>query len=125
MREHDFDAGDVVSIRFGGVLRHYGVVTARGTIISNSRLHDGVVEQTYEAFAAGRDVRLHGRYSSLDSYHVELRARRHLGKDYDLFGSNCGHFVRHAHRRKPTAMQVAAATVRTFGDMLAGPKRRY
>ncbi|MEZ5997457.1 MAG: hypothetical protein R3B98_02040 [Hyphomonas sp.] len=125
MRGHDYDAGDVISIRFGGVLRHYGVVTARGTVISNSRLHKGVVEQSFEAFAAGRSVRLHDRYSDLDSYHVELRARRHLGKEYDLFGSNCGHFVRHAHRRNPTPMQVAAATVRTLGDMLNGPKRRY
>jgi hypothetical protein len=125
MRGGLYDAGDVVSIRFGGVLRHYGVVTSRGTVICNSRLHGGVVEQSYEAFAAGRDVRLHGRYSDLDGYHVELRARRHLGKAYDLFGSNCGHFVRHAHRRKPTPMQVAAATVRTVGDMFGGPKRRW
>ena len=42
--QHDpFTAGDVVSIRFGGVLRHYGVITGRGTVICNSRLHGGVV----------------------------------------------------------------------------------
>jgi hypothetical protein len=125
MRDDPYAPGDVVSIRFGGVLRHYGVITARGTVISNSRLHGGVVEQSLDSFAAGRSIRQHGRYSDLDGYHVELRARRHLGKEYDLFGSNCGHFVRHAHRRKPTPMQVAAATVRTVGDMLSGPKRRY
>ena len=125
MRDEDYTAGDIVSIRFGGVLRHYGVVTSRGTVISNSRLNGGVVEQSLTTFSAGRDVRLHGRYSDLDGYHVELRARRYIGRDYDLFGSNCGHLVRHAHRRKPTPMQVAAATVRTFGDMLGGPKRRW
>ncbi len=120
-----YDSGDVVSIRFGGVLRHYGVVTSRGTVISNSRKHGGVVEQSLEVFADGRDIRVHGRYSDLDGYHVESRARRRIGADYDLFGSNCGHLVRHAHRRKPTPMQVAAATVKTFGDMLGGQKRRY
>lgn len=125
MRDEDYTTGDIVSIRFGGVLRHYGVVTSRGTVISNSRLNGGVVEQSLTTFSAGRDVRLHGRYSDLDGYHVELRARRYIGRDYDLFGSNCGHLVRHAHRRKPTPMQVAAATVRTFGDMLGGPKRRW
>ena len=125
MRDDFYTAGDVVSIRFGGVLRHYGVITGRGTVICNSRLHGGVVEQSLDTFSDGRDVRLHGRYSDLDGYHVEQRARRHLGKEYDLFGSNCGHFVRHAHRRKPTPMQVVAATVRTFGDMLGRPKRRY
>ena len=125
MRDRIYTTGDVVSIRFGGVLRHYGVVTSRGTVISNSRKHDGVVEQSLETFSAGRSIRLHDRYSELDGYHVELRARRHLGKDYDLFGSNCGHFVRHAHRRRPTPMQLAAATVRTVSDMLGGPKRRW
>ncbi|MCA8899886.1 MAG: hypothetical protein KDA53_01405 [Hyphomonas sp.] len=125
MSRYDFDAGDVVSIPFGGVLRHYGVVTSRGTVISNSRLHGGVVEQTLDVFGDGRTIRRHGRYSETDSYHVELRARRYLGAEYDLFGSNCGHLVRHAHRRKPTPMQVAAATVRAVGDMLSGPKRRY
>ena len=125
MRDEIYTTGDVVSIRFGGVLRHYGVITSRGTVICNSRLHGGVVEQSLTTFSTGRDVRLHGRYSDLDGYHVELRARRHIGRDYDLFGSNCGHLVRDAHRRKPTPMQVAAATVRTFGDMLGGPKRRW
>jgi hypothetical protein len=46
MRDDLYAAGDVVSIRFGGVLRHYGVVTSRGTVICKSRLHGGVVEQS-------------------------------------------------------------------------------
>ena len=82
-----FEPGDVVSVRFGVVLSHYGVVTSRGTIISNSRLHDGVVEQSPDQFSTGREIRLHRRYSSLDGHLVESRARRQLGRDYDLFGS--------------------------------------
>lgn len=120
-----FDPGDVVSVRFGMVLSHYGVVTSRGTIISNSRLHDGVVEQHPEEFATGRPIRVHRRYSSLDSHLVEGRARRLLGRDYDLFGSNCGHLVRHAHRRKPTPMQIGAATIRALGDMLSARRPPY
>jgi hypothetical protein len=120
-----FDAGDVVSVRFGVVLSHYGVVTSRGTIISNSRLHDGVIEQSPEAFSTGRSIRLHRRYSSLDGHLVEGRARRKLGRDYDLFGSNCGHLVRHAHRRNPTPMQIGAATVRALGDMLSSKRNPF
>lgn len=120
-----YEPGDVVSIPFGGVLSHYGVVTARGTVISNSRLHGGVIEQSLEEFSSGRTIRAHGRYSELDAHMVEIRARRYLGRDYDLFGSNCGHLVRHAHRRKPTPMQVGAAAVRAIGDMLSNNKRRY
>jgi hypothetical protein len=118
-----FEAGDVVSVRFGVVLSHYGVVTSRGTIISNSRLHDGVIEQHPADFATGRQIRLHRRYSHLDGHLVEGRARRQLGRDYDLFGSNCGHLVRHAHRRKPTPMQIGAATVRALGDLLSSRRR--
>jgi hypothetical protein len=56
---------------------------------------------------------------------VESRARRQLGRDYDLFGFNCGHLVRHAHRRKPTPMQIGAATVRALGDMLSSKRNPY
>jgi hypothetical protein len=118
-----FEAGDVVSVRFGVVMSQYGVVTSRGTIISNSRLHDGVIEQHPADFATGRQIRLHRRYSHLDGHLVEGRARRQLGRDYDLFGSNCGHLVRHAHRRKPTPMQIGAATVRALGDLLSSRRR--
>lgn len=120
-----FNPGDVVSVRFGAVLSHYGVVTSRGTIISNSRLHDGVIEQRPEDFATGRTIRLHRRYSSLDGHLVEGRARRQLGRDYDLFGSNCGHLVRHAHCRRPTPLQIGAATVRALGDMLSSTRNPY
>ena len=128
MARHDafpFEPGDVVSVRFGVVLSHYGVVTSRGTILSNSRLYEGVIEQTPEAFATGRTIKRHRRYSTLDAHLVESRARRQIGRDYDLFGSNCGHFVRHAHRRKPTPMQIGAATVRALGDMLSGKRNFY
>lgn len=117
--------GDVISIRFGLVLSHYGVVTSRGTVLSNSRLHAGITEQSLEEFSAGQKLRRHGPYSGLDAHIVESRARQRLGPDYDLFGSNCGHFVRHAHRRSPTPMQIGAATVRALGDMFSNSKNHY
>ncbi|RAN36456.1 C40 family peptidase [Hyphomonas pacifica] len=120
-----YEAGDVVSIRFGVVLSHYGVVTTRRTVISNSRKHGGVIEQSLEDFSTGQRIRRHGRYSGLDAHLVEHRARGRIGHDYDFFGSNCGHLVRHAHHRKPTPMQVGAATVRAIGDMLSKNKKRY
>ena len=119
-----FQPGDVVSIPFGGVLTHYGVVTARGTVISNSRKHDGVTEQTLEDFAAGRRIRHHGQTGGADPLHVEARARRALGASYRLAGSNCGDFVGHVHRRKPTVTQVGRATLMALGDLI-GNSRKY
>ena len=124
MRRRAYEPGDVISIRFGLVLSHYGVVTSRGTVISNSRAHGGVIEQSLKAFSNGRPVRLHERYSGLEAHHVETRARKRIGRDYDLFGSNCGHLVRDAHRRSPTPMQYGAATLRALGDMVSGRNKR-
>lgn len=121
----DYRPGDVVSVPFGGVLSHYGVVTSRGTVISNSRKNGGVVEQDFAEFENGKSVRLHRRDSSLSPRQVEMRARRALGADYDLVGSNCIHFARHVHRRRATPLQVGKATLHALGDMISGPRHRF
>lgn len=124
-RNQDYQTGDVVSVRFAGVLRHYGVLTSRGTVISNSVRHDGVTEQTLDDFADGRSLRLHRRPSDMSGYQVEARARRAIGARYELGRSNCIDLVRHSHRRKPTPWQIGAGAVMAIGDMLSGPKRRW
>ena len=120
----DYRPGDVVSVRFGGVLRHYGVVTHGGRIISNNGRYGGVVSQSLDEFARGRPVLNHGPGEGGSDYLASARASRRLGHDYDLTGSNCVHFVRHAHGRKPTVTQIARGTFEAFRDMM-GPKRRY
>ena len=120
----EFSPGDTVSVRFGGVLRHYGVVTSRGTVISNSRKHGGVVEQPLHEFANGRSLLNHGRDSDHPSYVVEKRARRKLGRDYDLTGSNCIDLVHGSNRRGATPWQIGRATGMALSDMIFGPKRR-
>jgi hypothetical protein len=118
-----FQPGDVVSIPFGGVLQHYGVVTSRGTVISNSRKHDGVTEQSLEDFADGRRIKLHNSGSDAHHLEIEARARRALGASYRLAGSNCGDFVGHVHRRKPTVTQVGRAAVMALGDLMSNSRR--
>lgn len=117
-------AGEIVSVRFAGVLRHYGVVTSRGSVISNSREGGGVVEQSLSAFKAGRALRRHGRKSVDHPIEIEARARRKLGRSYDLTGSNCIDFTRHTHRQRPTPWQVGRAGLMAVGDMLS-KKNRY
>lgn len=116
--------GDVVSIRFGGVLRHYGVVTTRGTVISNSRKHEGVTEQSLDDFADGRSIRVHHNGDADHPIAAEARARRSLGASYRLAGSNCGDFVGHVHRRKPTVTQVGRASLMALGDLISQSRRR-
>jgi len=125
---YDLPTGEIVSIPFGpfgGVFRHYGVVTLRGTVISNSRAGGGVVEQSLAAFQNGQHVRRHGTSSSQHPFAVEARARRKLGRSYDLTGSNCIDFTRHTHKRSATPWQIGKATLMAARDMLGGAKRKY
>ena len=122
----EFEPGDMVAVRFGIGLSHYGVVTQRGTVISNSRKNNGVVEQSFFEFADGRTVRLCGRREGLDALPVEARARKALGARYSLTHSNCSHFTRWTYRRQPTAMQIASATLSALRDLASNSrKRRY
>lgn len=115
----DLPAGEIVSVRFGGVFSHYGVVTARGTVISNSRAGGGVTEQSLAAFRNGRALRRHGVSSQLHPFQIEARARRALGSSYDLTGANCIDFTRHTHRKTPTPWQVGRATLMAVQDMFS------
>ena len=114
---YDLPAGEIVSIPFGCVLRHYGVVTSRGTVISNSRAGGGVIEQSLAEFRNGNRLRQHGSSTSEHAFQIEARARRKLGRSYDLTGSNCIDLTRHTHRRPPTPWQVGRATLMAVGDM--------
>ena len=113
----DLPAGTIVSIPYAKVLRHYGVVTASGTVISNSRKGGGVIEQSLSAFRDGHRLRDHGGADTRQAYKIEARARRALGSPYDLTGSNCIDLTRHTHRRPPTPWQVGRATLMAVEDM--------
>ncbi len=114
----DLLPGDQIAVRFGGVLSHYGIVTYRGTILTNSARHGGVVEQTVSEFTEGRSIRLCRRSDHLDAIGATQRARRAKGSDYTLAGSNCSHYARWSHRQKPTTVQRARATLMALGDLL-------
>lgn len=121
--KYDLQPGDRVSVSFAGVLRHYGVVTFGGRIVSNNGEHGGVVSQTLAEFSKGREIEVHPRRHSDDGYYAEHHAHRRLGHDYDLTGSNCIDFTNRVTRRQPTLSQYAKAGLMTLGDMF-GPARR-
>lgn len=122
INEDEFQPGDIVSVRFAGVMRHYGVVTFGGRILTNNGERGGVISQSFDAFSQGRDVMRHPRKEGDCEYLMHHRAHRRLGHDYDLTGSNCVHFVRNVRGRKPTTTQYARGALMALGDMFA-PKR--
>ncbi|MEO0882009.1 MAG: hypothetical protein AAFY34_04695 [Pseudomonadota bacterium] len=123
-RYSDVAPGDVVSIPFGGVLRHYGVVTHRGTVITNSRRRGGVVEISLEEFEDGRQIKRHRNRHGLHPLHIEARARRSMGTAYRLAEYNCIDLTQHSHRARPTPWQYGSATLKTLSDMVFGSRAR-
>jgi len=110
--------GDCIAVSFGPGLQHYGIVTQRGTVISNSRLHSGVIEQSLSTFANGRTLRLCERPDTLDAQIAVQRARARRGAPYRLHESNCIDLIQHSYRRRPTSWQYVSATLQTVRDML-------
>lgn len=121
----DLRPGDLVSVRFAGVLRHYGVVTFGGRVVSNNGEHGGVISQSYAEFAKGRDVQIHRRRHDDDGYHAHHHSLSRLGNDYEIAGSNCIDFVNRSTRRGPTASQYARAGLMALGDMFSPRRGRW
>ncbi|MEM1106052.1 MAG: hypothetical protein AAGH87_06655 [Pseudomonadota bacterium] len=115
--EPPYAAGDVVSVRFAGVLRHYGVVTFGGRILSNNGMRGGVISQSLEDFADGRPVRWHGAGGNASDYLSHDRAQRHLGRQYTLTGQNCIDYTRNVRGQRPTPWQLLRAGAMAIGDM--------
>lgn len=114
-------AGTVVGVRFG-LIEHVGIVTDRTidgmpAVISNSRARGGVCEEPLSGFAAGRPVRLHRAMSDMPGHEVAYRARRMVGRRYDVLRFNCEHFVRIAHGLKPRSPQVYGAVALAAGAL--------
>lgn len=111
--------GDVVSIVVWRIVRHWGVVTSSGTVISNSGRHGGVVEQTLDEFSCGQIPKRVGYLGSLGPWEVERRARSMLGMRYSALVQNCEHFAYWAHGEEPKSPQISTV-VMSFGLTLAG-----
>ena len=102
----DVSQGDVIYIYRWGIIRHWGIVTSVGTVISNSGRHGGVIEQLFDDFSCGQMVKKVGYIGSLAPWDVENRARSAIGKGYEALFNNCEHFAYWAHGKRPQSPQV-------------------
>ena len=89
--------GDVVSVRVNGVIKHVGIMTEDGRVISNSRRRGGVYEESFRAFANGGKVTNHGPRANMCSKKVMARARARKGHRYNPYDYNCEHFVHESY----------------------------
>lgn len=120
LKSHDaISHGDIVSIVVWGIVRHWGIVTSSGSVISNSGRHGGVIEQTLDEFSCGQALNKVGYLGSLAPWEVERRARSMLGIRYSALLHNCEHFAYWAHGEEPKSPQVSTALL-SIGLALAG-----
>lgn len=104
-----FQPGDIVAIRVFGAIWHMGVVTFRGSVISASFLHRGVIEQPLREFANGKKIHFAGNPAILPPEIVVQRAESRIGEPWHLLNANCEHFAHWAHGLQPQSPQLARA----------------
>ncbi|MVF12332.1 hypothetical protein FT643_09260 [Ketobacter sp. MCCC 1A13808] len=91
-----FDVGATVMVRMldrGISYWHYGIADGRGNVIHCSKAHKKVVIETENEFSCGRRIFPSPSIIGKDTFAYD-RALRFVGAAYDLFQSNCEHFVR-------------------------------
>ena len=113
--------GTIIGVRFG-LIEHVGIVTDRSidgvpAVISNSHAHRGAREEPLSSFIQGRSFRVHKALSDRPGEEVADRARRMVGRRYDVLRFNCEHFVRIAHGLKPRSPQVYRAMAVAAGAL--------
>lgn len=102
--------GEIIRVSLG-LYDHYGIVTeidyfGQLSVISNSKKHGCVTEESFETFSNGGKVFRVGFPSNLSADQVVEEARRKLGEKYELFSDNCEHFVNWAHNLEPKSEQL-------------------
>ncbi len=97
-------------------IRHYGIISdinEMGTpkIISNSKKYGRVIEEYLDDFSGSRKISECGFPSKYSPKYIITRAKKQIGKQYNLFSNNCEHFVRCIHHLKPESPQIQIFTI--------------
>jgi len=104
---HATRPGHVWSV-WKGVVRHVGIETLAGTIISASPNIGGVAETSKHEFAGDQCPKHKGFPGNLSAWQVEARARSLIGQAYSVWKNNCEHFVNEAHGLNRVSPQLQA-----------------
>jgi hypothetical protein len=109
--------GTLISIPTHVFYRHFGIVTARGTVISNSARHGGAREETFEQFCVGRNWRIEPSPSNLPYWAVLQRAAQLMDRPYNVLTWNCESFVKASYGLSPSSDQVIVSALLALGGV--------
>ena len=99
------EVGTQISVPYGAI-RHHGIVVAPNLVAHASKAKQGVSIDSIREFAGGCRILSHGRLGALAPQQILRRALQSVGWPYDLFRSNCDHYVRHVAGLPPKSPQL-------------------
>ena len=108
-----YPAGTVLKLDFGSFY-HYGIVDGLGSVIHNSKKHFKVTQESYEAFAEGKEI-IVSDITSDNPAQAAVSAKRYLGMPYNLIKSNCEHFARLCHGLEVESTQIQQYLLAALG----------
>lgn len=114
-----YPPGTLTSVPTHLFYRHFGIVTARGTVISNSARHGGAREETLAEFCNGQHCRIEPAPSNLPWWEVLHRARQLMTRPYNLFTWNCESFYKTCFGLPPNSDQVTFSILIATAGMIA------
>lgn len=110
-------AGTVLKVDFG-TFYHYGLADGMGGVIHNSKKRLKVCVDSYDDFSSGKPIEV-SAISSNEPDKAVITAKRYLGLPYNLFTTNCEHFVRMCHGLVEESTQVQQYLFAALGAGIA------
>lgn len=109
--------GEIVAVRIGTLVEHYGIYSGEGSVISASKRRLMICEESLQKFSQGRKIYSKGYPSNLQPQAVVFSAREKIGQEWSLF-NNCQHFATDCHdKRQSPDLLFAACTIAIFAGI--------
>jgi hypothetical protein len=100
-----YQPGTTLKLDFG-TFYHYGIVDNFGMVIHNSKKWGYVRRDALDDFSEGRMIEIADTIKSENPQSSIERAKQMINAPYDLFTSNCEHFVRIVHGMEKESRQI-------------------
>jgi hypothetical protein len=105
-----------------GFFEHHGIADGQGFVIHNSKEWGKVVREPEQLFQDGREI-TPSDIAGADSHRAVENAMKYLGLPYNLFTSNCDHFVRLCHGLEKQSPRLQKYMILTACSVLACKSR--
>ncbi len=118
-----YAAGTILRVDFGNFY-HYGIADGAGGVIHNSKKRGKVTHESEDGFSGDYPIEI-SEVTSENPSHAVIIAKRYLSLPYNLFSSNCEHFVRLVHELDVESPQLQRYLLVALGAGIAIKSDNY